>query len=124
MLNKAKVLNRNEKSPRRSGSRAALPDIFASLTRPDRIRRQRIHVHLGMTDQRHSLLDRLGPELPIRLFDSYQCALAALMHTCAPKDNRRSRKPSSRWIGTRSCTNYQTEPLSEGQLGRVQAKEG
>ena len=62
MTDKAKVLNRNEKSPRRSGSRAALPDSHARITRPDRIGRQRIHVHLGMPDQRNSLLDRLGPD--------------------------------------------------------------
>ena len=57
MSTKAKVLNRNEKSPRRSGSRAALPNSLARFTRPYCIGRQRVDVHLGMTDQRNSFRD-------------------------------------------------------------------
>ena len=41
-----------------------LRDINRSLTRitgPDSIGMQRIHVHIRIPDQRHSLPDRLGP---------------------------------------------------------------
>ena len=37
------------------------------LTRPDRIGGQQIDVHLGMTDQRDSLLGRLGPDEAVAL---------------------------------------------------------
>ncbi len=41
---------------------AAAPDNLTSLTRPYRIGRQRVHVHLRMPDQRNSLIDSLGPD--------------------------------------------------------------
>ncbi len=40
---------------------AFCPDSLPRITRQNRIGCQRVHVHLGMTDQRDSLPDRLGP---------------------------------------------------------------
>ena len=40
----------------------ATPNSRARITRPDRIGWQRVHVHLGMPDQRNSLIDSLGPD--------------------------------------------------------------
>ncbi len=40
----------------------AAPNGLPRITRPDRIGWQRVDVHLGMTDQRNSRLDRLGPD--------------------------------------------------------------
>ncbi len=37
------------------------------ITRPDRIGWQWVNVHLGMTDQRNSLVDRLGSDVSVAL---------------------------------------------------------
>ncbi len=42
-------------------------DSLTRITRPNRIGRQRIDVHLRMPNQRHSLLDRLGPDESVTL---------------------------------------------------------
>jgi hypothetical protein len=51
----------------RLDDRAAPPDIFASLTRPNRIGWQRVDIHIEMPDQRNSRLDRLGPDESVAL---------------------------------------------------------
>ncbi len=45
----------------------ALPNSRARITRPDRIGWQRIDVGIRMTDQRNSLLDRLGSNESVTL---------------------------------------------------------
>ncbi len=45
----------------------AAPNSLTRITRPNRIGWQRIHVHLGMPNQRNSLLDRLGPDVSVAL---------------------------------------------------------
>ena len=49
------------------GCSGAAVDSLARLTRPDRIGWQRVDVHLRMTDQRHSLPDRLSPDEAVAL---------------------------------------------------------
>ncbi len=44
------------------------------LPRPGRIGWQRVHVHLRMPDQRHSLLDGLGPNESLALWGLYWSA--------------------------------------------------
>ncbi len=47
---------------------AAAPNSLPRFTRPNRIGGQRIDVRIGMTDQRNSFMDRLGPNESLALW--------------------------------------------------------
>ena len=49
------------------GRSGAAVDSLTRITRPNSIGWQWIHVHLGMADQRNSLLDRLGLDESVAL---------------------------------------------------------